>query len=1024
MFEKKPNKGLSYRMNAFSGKLKKFLVPVLIVAILAPSLAFVTFPKKAEAIGPVADVMAFLKEYNLDWLAVILARQLVRNLADSIITWIQNGMDGDEPLFVIDLEKALTQTADIAIGLKLNEMLGGPESKFLCSPFRINVVIGLFSYKRTPEFSCTLSAIVDNIEEIFSDFSAGGWPGFLSVSSVNNNALGSILIRFDGMLAAAASQSGAKKDSILLNKGFLVTRCKRYEDFPGFGRQCVEQEQVTPGAAVEAQLTDVLGSDIRQLGVADELNEIIAVFINQVLFAPGGIFGPEETRVPIPELPQQAVRSAFENQKISLTNQVNTALAKEGRYNLGIQAIKAGTTDIIKSNLEILKQCKYGGNNPTIDAEQNNLETNFPLFDELGASNRIITEINDFLDNLRPLQELDPNVRELQNIRSDIRDYLSKFEAIDELIFGIEELATIIEQINDIIAEDEPVDPATLNAVIGKINELVTLIGTSTTPGTLIFLLNNLATSIPAPNLETTLIPELVIEKGKLQAFVLSATGQTVIPVDPLETLIGNILTKITELAQSVQELEDVTLDTSILDRMERVLKKLKKDIALKVLSFNISKVADVITDIDAFIAKIQLARANPDSVLSAAGVDFTGFTASEKERATLRILERDLLDIIRKIRDAGSVDLEFLRAASRVLFGLQAKVHTVNDLLPEWAAFLTNPIATDPTIITVTTTSATTTMAVLNQRIIAEIQDGLSTRRIGVFNACAWNDLESVTVTIPNCTVEFEDPPDACETEEDVLIVVYPSGTPQGFPDITSQLQEPPTPPAIFIGGPGTGAPQINLLEEIRNGVGQLLGVTQAIIDAFIQGVVNALGGILTGGLIPGGGGGGGILGTGIICLAYDTLVLMSDGNYKVIQDIKIGDMIKGIDANGNIVDTPVIDALKDHPRNYSYIVNSELNISNDHPVAVLENNSIVWTRVDKLRVGDKIQSLDGFTEVKSIELSPKLVTTAILETNLGNFIAKGSNGGTYVVMGFYDSLADSLSYLLKNQPLTASHD
>ena len=129
-----------------------------------------------------------------------------------------------------------------------------------------------------------------------------------------------------------------------------------------------------------------------------------------------------------------------------------------------------------------------------------------------------------------------------------------------------------------------------------------------------------------------------------------------------------------------------------------------------------------------------------------------------------------------------------------------------------------------------------------------------------------------------------------------------------------------------------------------------------------------------------------------------------MSDDTYKVVQDIEIGDTIKGLDINtGNIVNTKVITTLKEHPRNNYYIINNELSITNDHPVAVLKNDKVVWTRVDKLQIGDKIESINSVIEINSIELVSTPTITANLYTELGNFIVKGRDNGIYVVKSEY---------------------
>ena len=64
------------------------------------------------------------------------------------------------------------------------------------------------------------------------------------------------------------------------------------------------------------------------------------------------------------------------------------------------------------------------------------------------------------------------------------------------------------------------------------------------------------------------------------------------------------------------------------------------------------------------------------------------------------------------------------------------------------------------------------------------------------------------------------------------------------------------------------------------------------------------------------------------------------------------IGEYVKAMDVNsGKMVDTQVTDVLRDHPRSYYYVINGELKITNDHPVAVVKNDSLAWVRVKDLK-------------------------------------------------------------------------
>ena len=147
---------------------------------------------------------------------------------------------------------------------------------------------------------------------------------------------------------------------------------------------------------------------------------------------------------------------------------------------------------------------------------------------------------------------------------------------------------------------------------------------------------------------------------------------------------------------------------------------------------------------------------------------------------------------------------------------------------------------------------------------------------------------------------------------------------------------------------------------------------------------------------------GGTGDTGTTTDCLLYDTLVLMSDGSYKTIQTVEIGEIVRAMDVNGNVIGTKVLDILRDHQRSNYYIINSELKITDDHPMAVLNDYGVVWVPVEELKIGDKIQSASGTVEIRSIEFADVPAITAQLMTEAGNFLVKGGNGGVYTVKGW----------------------
>ena len=132
--------------------------------------------------------------------------------------------------------------------------------------------------------------------------------------------------------------------------------------------------------------------------------------------------------------------------------------------------------------------------------------------------------------------------------------------------------------------------------------------------------------------------------------------------------------------------------------------------------------------------------------------------------------------------------------------------------------------------------------------------------------------------------------------------------------------------------------------------------------------------------------------------CLLYGSIVLMSDETEKIIQDVKTGEFVKGMNKNGEVVITEVLDVLLDHLREGYYIINGELKITNDHPVL----SEGLWIPVSQLKIGDKIKSETGTVKVETIEYVNTPEITAHLETQIGNFLTKGETGGTYLVKGW----------------------
>jgi len=253
-----------------------------------------------------------LKGITFDSVMIAISKKLLERMSDDVVQWINNGFDGGSA-FATDPGAYFLEIGDSLAGQFIDEIGAGA----LCSPFKAQIQGALrISYNSSRvdpreryAGSCTLSGIAGNIQGFFDgDFSQGGWEGWFSVTqNQNNNPYGAMIVAQSELAARIASASGVASKELDWAKGFLSSRdCLQYKsvldpdqskatDLDGNGKidpdeqmmkngKCVEQGPVkTPGSVIENQLQKVLGSEISQLELADEFDEIVSALVGQLM---------------------------------------------------------------------------------------------------------------------------------------------------------------------------------------------------------------------------------------------------------------------------------------------------------------------------------------------------------------------------------------------------------------------------------------------------------------------------------------------------------------------------------------------------------------------------------------------------------------------------------------------------------------------------------------------------------------------------------------------------------------------
>ncbi len=335
---------------------KKILCITLIVGMLFPAFARTTHAQGWPVIDALNAQLNFLqvsiaseaaytqnaltfKEFVLDLLLNMVAKQLISSMTQSIVNWINSGFNGS-PSFITDPGSFFLDAADQVTGAMLNQ--DGPLAS-LCTPFSFDIRLSLalqVSSRAHQRYTCTLGAIIQNTRDaaargvtingfMAGDFSQGGWPAFLALSTEpQNNYSSASLYAHSDLLSRIAKKEAAINVDLNRGRGFMSwNKCdditEQYNtsgpspagssqtnqlDQPGNQTiqtgQAIDGEDTsvkktvdyeagtikyerckteTPGSLIENTLANQLGSGVRQYELADEINEIAGALVGQLV---------------------------------------------------------------------------------------------------------------------------------------------------------------------------------------------------------------------------------------------------------------------------------------------------------------------------------------------------------------------------------------------------------------------------------------------------------------------------------------------------------------------------------------------------------------------------------------------------------------------------------------------------------------------------------------------------------------------------------------------------------------------
>ncbi|MGM0482663.1 MAG: hypothetical protein ACQEP6_02255 [Patescibacteria group bacterium] len=215
------------------------------------------------------------KEYNRDGIAWLFVKEIINStIVDEILSWANSGFEG-EPAFIENPGNFFS-----SMGGEVLDQIISENFEYLCSDFRPHIEAAItYKYKeardREAEYSCTLDDAVANLQTHYDDFVSGnfyrgGWEGLFALSqNSQNNPYGAYL----------------KADMDMEEEVIRNAELARQELEWGSGLFSIRDGGVIsmPGDILKDQINETLSSDIRQLEHADELTEMIAMLIGQLV---------------------------------------------------------------------------------------------------------------------------------------------------------------------------------------------------------------------------------------------------------------------------------------------------------------------------------------------------------------------------------------------------------------------------------------------------------------------------------------------------------------------------------------------------------------------------------------------------------------------------------------------------------------------------------------------------------------------------------------------------------------------
>ena len=373
---------------------------------------------------------------SLDSIFYNIAKMALKKITRDIVQWIRSGGRYGGPLFVTNWEDFLKNVANEASGIFIEEF----ELTEICQPFRPRLELLIHGGRGSPYYQrarCTIDDLARNVEDFYRDFKNGGWTRWFEITMIpQNNFYGSYYLALEEKILRESVALNAKQSEAIAGGGFLGQEvCVTASSQTG---TCLKWNITSPGALIQDQLEEVFGSDIRQLELADEIDEVIEAAF-QALFSSlrtrsSGIF---EADIPAEDPISQSSKESSQNDVPSLRLRVSDTLGIQQAIELANQALdlkRKSHTNIATTVgiLQSLDSCLQSSTGITETSATNRIASGegdlAQLSQDILHINNVASQINTgaqelaSASNINTIQALIPNLQVAVDIVKNIYD--------------------------------------------------------------------------------------------------------------------------------------------------------------------------------------------------------------------------------------------------------------------------------------------------------------------------------------------------------------------------------------------------------------------------------------------------------------------------------------------------------------------------------------------------------------------------------------------------------------------------